>query len=151
MTTKKRIRGNPLPLIIEQHPADYAGYPFITLIEYRDKHLLGIIDNATDKMIKAYVLDLCGPSSVNEEFVISVASEWYKNSRDRYPISFEFSKLGVADSVKSIYKSFAVGFVTRVIGPLPKFEMSEVKSIKRRRKKALPANIEIHNKIVTMT
>ena len=150
MTTKKRVRGNPLPLIIEPHPADYAGYPFITLIEYRDKHLLGIIDNATDKMIKAYVLDLCGPASVDEEFVIEVAADWYTNSKDRYPLSFEFSKKGVADNVKSIYKSFAVGFVTRIIGPLPKFEMSEVKSIKRRRKKPLSPNIEVHKNIIKL-
>ncbi len=150
MTTKKRIRGNPLPLIIEGHPADYDGYPFITLIEYRDKHLLGIVDNATDKMIKAYILDLCGPTEVNEEFVISVATEWYETSRDRYPISFEFSKRGLSASIKDIYKSFAIGFVTRIIGPLPKFEMSEVKSIKRRRKKSLPTGIEIHNKIVKL-
>jgi hypothetical protein len=150
MTTKKRVRGNPLPLIIEPHPADYAGYPFITLIEYRDKHLLGIIDNATDKMIKAYVLDLCGPASVDEEFVIEVAADRYKNAKDRYPISFEFSKQGVAENVKSIYKSFAVGFVTRIIGPLPKFEMSEVKSIKRRRKKPLSPNIEVHKNIIKL-
>ena len=52
--SKKRIRGNPLPLIIEPHPADYVGYPFITLIEYRDTHLLGIIDNATDKALKTW-------------------------------------------------------------------------------------------------
>lgn len=150
MTTKKRIRGNPLPLIIEPHPADYVGYPFITLIEYRDSHLLGIIDNATDKMIKAYVLDLCGPTGVNEEFVINVAANWYKTAKDRYPISFEFSKQGVSDNVKSIYKSFAVGFVTRIIGPLPKFEMAEVKSIKRRRKKPLSPNIEVHKNIIDL-
>jgi hypothetical protein len=150
MTSKKRVRGNPLPLIIEPHPADYAGYPFITLIEYRDKHLLGIIDNATDKMIKAYVLDLCGPASVDEEFVIEIAAAWYKNAKDRYPLSFEFSKKGVADNVKSIYKSFAVGFVTRIIGPMPKFEMSEVKSIKRRRKKPLSPNIEVHKNIIKL-
>ena len=150
MATKKRVRGNPLPLIIEPHPVDYAGYPFITLIEYRDKHLLGIIDNATDKMIKAYVLDLCGPTSVDEEFVIGVAADWYKNAKDRYPLSFEFSKQGVADDVKSIYKSFAIGFVTRIIGPLPKFEMAEVKSIKRRRKKPLSPNIEVHKNIIKL-
>ncbi len=147
MTTKKRIRGNPLPLIIEGHPSDYDGYPFITLIEYRDKHLLGIVDNATDKIIRAYILDLCGPEAINEEFVISVASEWYEESKDRYPISFEFSKRGMSEPLKNIYKSFAIGFVTRIIGPLPKFEMSEVKSIKRRRKKPLPEGIEIHNNI----
>ena len=150
MANKKRVRGNPLPLIIEEHPADYDGYPFITLIEFRDNHLLGIIDNATDKMVKAYILDLCGPSSVNEEIVIKVAADWYSKSKDRYPISFEFSKMGMSDDVKLIYKSFPIGFVTRIIGPIPKFEMNEVKSVKRRRKKALPTGIEVHKKIVTL-
>jgi len=150
MATKKRIRGNPLPLIIEEHPKDYQGYPFITLIEYRDQHLLSIIDNATDKMIKAYILDLCNPENINEEMVIEVAAEWYAESRDKYPISFEFSRRMMAAEVKPLYKSFAIGFVTRLIGPLPKFEMNEVKSIKRRRKKPIPANIEIHRNIVKL-
>lgn len=150
MTTKKRVRGNPLPLIVEKHPKDYDGYPFITLIQYRDQHLLGIIDNTTDKMIKAYILDLCGPTQVNEEQVINIASEWYANSKDRYPLSFEFSKLGLSDDVKSIYRSYAVGFVTRIIGPLPRFEMGEVKSIKRRRRKPISANMEVHNKVLVM-
>jgi len=150
MATKKRIRGNPLPLIIEEHPKDYQGYPFITLIEYRDQHLLSIIDNTTDKMIKAYVLDLCNPEGINEEVVIEVAAEWYAESRDKYPISFEFSRRMMATEVKPLYKSFAIGFVTRLIGPLPKFEMNEVKSIKRRRKKPIPENIEIHRNIVKL-
>ena len=151
MTTKKRVRGNPLPLIVENHPEDYDGYPFITLIQYRDQHLLGIIDNITDKMIKAYILDFCGPTEVDEERVINIASEWYTNSRERYPLSFEFSKRGMSDEVKAIYRSYAVGFVTRVIGPLPRFEMGEVKSVKRRRRKPISSNIEVHNhKILIM-
>lgn len=150
MTTKKRVRGNPLPLIVENHPKNYDGYPFITLIQYRDQHLLGIIDNTTDKMIKAYILDLCGPAQVNEEQVINVASMWYNESKERYPLSFEFSKMGLSDEVKAIYRSFAVGFVTRVIGPLPRFEMGEVKSVKRRRRKPISSNIEVHNKILKL-
>lgn len=149
-SSKKRIRGNPLPLIVEKHPPEYEGYPFITLIQYRDQNLLAIVDNTTDKMIKAYVLDLCGPAKVDEEKIINIASNWYENSRDRYPLSFEFSKLGMSDEVKNIYRSYAVAFVTRVIGPLPKFEMGEVKSIKRRKKKPLPKNIEIHKKIISL-
>ncbi len=150
MTTTKRVRGNPLPIIVEKHPKDYDGYPFITLIQYRDKQLLGIIDNTTDKMIKAYVLDLCGPSKVNEELIIEVAKEWYATSRNRYPISFEFSKIGLATNVKDIYRSFAVGFVSRVIGPLPRFDMGEVKSIKRRRRKIISPSIEVHTNIVIL-
>lgn len=150
MTTKKRVRGNPLPLIVEKHPADYNGYPFITLLQYRDQHLLGIIDNTTDKMIKAYILDLCGPTHVNEEQVIGIADVWYEKSKDQYPLSFEFSKLGLSDAVKEIYRSFAIGFVTRVIGPLPRFEMNEVKSIKRRKRKILSSNIEVYNKVAIL-
>ncbi len=150
MTVKKRVRGNPLPLIVEKHPKNYAGYPFITLIQYRDQHLLGIIDNTTDKMIKAYILDLCGPALVSEEQVIKVASHWYDTAKDRYPLSFEFSKMGLSDDVKGIYRSYAVGFVTRIIGPLPRFEMNEVKSIKRRRRKPISVNMEVHSKIVKL-
>lgn len=150
MTTKKRVRGNQLPLIVENHPKNYDGYPFITLIQYRNQHLLGIIDNTTDKMIKAYILDLCGPSHVNEEQVIEIAKSWYVASKDRYPLSFEFSKLGLAEEVKGIYRSYAVGFVTRIIGPLPRFEMGEVVSIKRRRRKALSPNLKVHNKILEL-
>ncbi len=150
MTTKKRVRGNPLPLIVENHPKNYDGYPFITLIQYREQHFLGIIDNTTDKMIKAYILDLCGPCQVNEEQVINIASMWYNDSKDRYPLSFEFSKRGLSEDVKSIYRSFAVGFVTRVIGPLPRFEMGEIKSIKRRRRKIISSNIKVNNKILKL-
>jgi len=150
MTTKKRVRGNPLPLIVEKHPKKYDGYPFITLIQYRDKQLLGIVDNTTDKMIKAYVLDLCGPSKINEEHVIEIAKKWYATSKDRYPISFEFSKMGIAGTVNVIYRSFAVGFVTRVIGPLPRFEMGEVKSIKRRRRKVISPNIEVLSNVIAL-
>ncbi len=146
MAVKKRVRGTPLPLIVEAHPANYDGYPFITLIQYRDKQLLSIIDNTTDKMIKAYILDLCEPASVNEELIIEIANKWYSESKDRYPLSFEFSKRGLSDEVKDIYKSYAVGFVTRIIGPLPRFEMTEVKSIKRRRRKTISPNIKIHKK-----
>jgi len=150
MTTKKRVRGNPLPLIVENHPDDYEGYPFITLIMYRDQHLLGIIDNTTDKMIKAYILDFCGPAAVNEQEIIEIANKWYTTAKDRYPLSFEFSKLGMSDMVKGIYRSYAVGFVTRIIGPLPRFEMNEVKSIKRRRRKPISVNMEIHNKVIRL-
>ena len=90
MVTRKRTRANAVPLVIEEHPADYKGYPFITLIQYRNQHVLAIIDNMTAKKIKMYILDLCGPAKVNEEEIIAVAAEWYENSRDRYPISFEF-------------------------------------------------------------
>jgi len=144
MTTKTRTRVNSIPLIIEPHPANYDGYPFITLIEYRDAHLLGIIDNSSDKMIKAYTLDLCRPELVDEELVIAVAIQWYENDKDRYPLSFEFAKQGLSDVVKRIYRSYAISFVTRIIGPLPRFEMNKVSKIKRRKRKEISTNIKVN-------
>lgn len=148
MAARKRVRGNPIPLIVEEHPDDYKGYPFITLIQYRDQHMLTIVDNANEKQIKSFVLDLCTPAHVNEEIIINAAVEWFHERRDRYPISFEFSRLGLANDTSRIYRSFNIEFVTRVIGPLPHFDMKEVHSVKRRRRKAVPPGMEVHTKLL---
>lgn len=140
---KKRIRGNPVPLITEPHPDGYSGYPFITLLQYRKQHVLAIVDNADEKFVRCFVLDLCGPEQINEEEIIQIASNWYKNKSSRYPISFEFSKLGMSSRVEKIYRTYNTEFVTRVIGPLPKFEMVETKRIKRRKRKPVPHGVEV--------
>lgn len=150
MAARKRTRGTPIPLIVEDHPKDYDGYPFITLIQYRNEHVLTIVDNVTNKTIKLFVLDLCGPAEVNEEKVISVANDWYTENRERFPLSFEFSRRGLSREVGPIYRSFNIEFVTRVIGPLPRFEMNEVHSVKRRRRKAVPPGMEIHKKVLKL-
>ena len=82
MTVVKRraTRRQVAPLVIEEHPSDYEGYPFITLVQYRDEHILTIINNSDDKTVQAYVLDLCGPESVKEELVIAVALQWLEES-----------------------------------------------------------------------
>ena len=149
MATRRNKRGNPIPLIVEPHPADYDGYPFITLIQYRKEHTLTLIDNADDKTIKAFVLDMCGPAQVNEELLIGVAQQWFEeNNHYRYPVSFAFSRMGVANEASKIYRTFNIEHVTRVIGPLPKFEMKETSSIKRRRRKPVPPGIEVQNKVI---
>ena len=144
MVSRRNRKVNNVPLIIESHPEDYNGYPFITLIQYRDKHILTVVDNATDRSIYAFVLDMCGPEGLDEEMVITVIAEWYEDSAERYPLSIEFSKRGAADYMSKIYRTFNIDFVTRVIGPLPSFNMTETKSIRRRRKKPVPVGIEIH-------
>lgn len=149
MVAKKRTRGNPIPLIREDHPDDYTGYPFITLIQYRKDNVLTIVDNSDDKQIRAFVLDLCAPEQVNEEQIIDVAAGWYEVASDRYPISFEFSRLGISGATGKIYRSYNIEFVTRVIGPLPKFEMGTTPAVKRRRRKAVPPGMEVHKKLLS--
>lgn len=150
MAGKKRTRGNPIPLVVEPHPEDYNGYPFITLIQYRNEHILSIVDNTTKKAIKAYVLDLCGPEKVDEEQIIQIASGWYKNKSERYPISFEFSREGVAHNTSKILRTFTIEYVTRIIGPLPKFEMSTVENVRRRRRKPIPEGVKINRNVIDL-
>lgn len=152
MATKKKNRTNAVPLIVENHPADYDGYPFITLIQYRKSHVLSIVDNSDDENIHLYVLDLCGPENVKEEKVIEVASNWYDVSKNVHPLSVEFSRRKLTSEMGRIYRTFNTEFVTRVIGPLPHFEMNEVIRVKRRKRKPIQAQIEIQKtgKVITL-
>ena len=145
-TTKKTksAEKKTAPLIVEPHPVDYTGFPFITLIQYRKLPMLAIVDNADESVLRVFVLDLCGPEGIKEEDIIAVASDWYDNNRSNYPISIEFSRKGIVSSTSKIYRALNIEFVSRVIGPVPKYPMNDVKSIKRRRRKPLPIGVEIH-------
>lgn len=151
MAANKRTRGNTIPLIREDHPEDYVGYPFITLIQYRKDNILTIIDNSDDKEIGAFVLDLCAPELVNEERIIEVAVNWYEEGHERFPISFEFSRLGISAETGKIFRNYNIEFITRVIGPLPRFDMNTPPAIKRRRRKAVPPGMEIRKKVLDLS
>jgi hypothetical protein len=144
MTRKRSKRGNPYPLIVEPHPDTYSGYPFITLVQYRKEHSLTVIDNADDKQIRAYVLDLCSPTGVSEELLITAAHEWFKEpDYGTIPVSMAFARAGLGGQLAPVYRTMNTEFVTRVIGPLPMFDMEKVRSVKRRRRKPVPAGVQI--------
>lgn len=142
-TSSADSKKSPAPLIVEPHPKDYTGFPFITLVQYRKQPMLTIVDNATDDIIRAFVLDLCGPERVDEELIIRVVAEWYTTNRTNFPVSVEFSRLGLASVTSKIYRTLNVEFVSRVIGPVPRYPMSTVKSVKRRRRKPISDAVEV--------
>lgn len=137
------MKKQPAPLIIEQHPKDYTGFPFITLVQYHKTPLLCVVDNTDDSVIRAFVLDMCGPAGVDEETVVNAAWDWYDNHADNYPISIHFSRLGISGDTSKIYRTINIEFVSRAIGPVPRYPMAATKSIKRRRRKPLSPSIEI--------
>lgn len=147
---KKKTRGNPIPLIREDYPSDYTGYQFITLIQYRKDNALTIVNNSDNKQISAFVLDLCVPENINEEQIITIAAGWYDNAKDRYPISFEFSRLGISKTTEIIYRKYDIEHVTRIIGPLPTFDMKVQPLVKRRRRKPIPAGVEVLKKTLKL-
>lgn len=143
VVVKHERRPATVPLVVEPHPRDYTGLPFLTLIQYRKQPMLVVVDNADDESIRAFVLDLCGPEAVDEELIILTTAEWFQENRSNYPVSIEFSRRGLTPQTSRIYRSLNVEFVSRVIGPVPKFPMSTTKSVKRRRRKAVPVGVEI--------
>lgn len=147
-TAKPRLVVNntkvSVPLIVEPHPKDYSGFPFITLIQYRKNPMLAIVDNVDEESLRVYVLDMCGPEHVDEETVIRVAAEWAAENRANYPISIEFSRRGMTPMTSKIYRALSIEFVSRIIGPVPTYPMGTVKSIKRRRRKSIPSGVEVH-------
>lgn len=127
-------------LLIESHPKDYKGYPFITLIQYQDQTLLSIVDNMDDSKIMAYVLDFCGPEGVDEQMVVSVAMDWFENNRDLHPISIQFANHNLINETSRLYRILNVNFVTRFIGPANKYTIDQCQTIKRRKRKPFPKN-----------
>lgn len=131
------------PLVVEPHPADYEGYDFITLVRFNDDTFLSVIDNVSKKYIFGYVIDMCGPDQFEEQKLIEVAYEWYGTNGDRYPISVELSKRGLIERAQTILRAFPLDYVTRVIGPLPHFNMAGPTKVRKRKKKEISKNIEI--------
>lgn len=140
---EKPSKKNSVPLIIEPHPKDYNGLPFITLVQYRRNPLLVIVDNADEDTLQTFVLDLCGPEDIDQESLFTAAINWYEHNRANFPISVEFSRRGLTSQTTKIYRTLNIEFVSRVIGPVPKYPMRTVKSIKRRRRKMISPAIEI--------
>lgn len=136
MTTK-------IPLIIEPYPENYDGPQFITLIRYNDENSLNLVDNVINNNIISYVLDLCSPNNINEEEIIKVANFWYFTNREKYPLSIEFSKHGMAEYTARIIRCYPMDYVARVIGPLTSYKMSGTYKVRKRKKKTLSKNIEI--------
>lgn len=149
LTAEQTIRKS-LPFLIQSHPLDYDGYPFITLVLHKHQHVITIVDNVDLANIKAYVLDLCGPENVDEEMIITVASEWYETSRERYPLSIEFSKRGLSNDTYKIYKTYNNDSITRIVGPLYVYPMDNVIKVRRRKRREIPASIEIHEKLLSV-
>ena len=137
--TKKKIP----PLIIE-HYADTSNLCFISLIEYKRENYLGIIDNITDTELNVFILNHAKSDTLPASDLIKFAIRWFYRSSDRYPLSFEFARLGLSSKIQKVYKTFDLGYVSRIIGKPFIFEsLNSGTRIKRRRVVQVPEYVEI--------
>lgn len=129
---------NVVPLIIEPHPPNYTGYKFITMIYYNDDSTINVIDNIIDKHIHSYVLDLCGPTDVDETKFIDLVINWYSSENyKKHPLSIEFSRASWSSEANKILRVFPIDYVTRIIGPINKFPMSGYTKCRKRKKRVV--------------
>lgn len=136
--SKKRV-----PNLVVEFACDRGNFMFLSVIEYRKENYLVIIDNITDEGVGAYVLDFAQQEGLNLKQLISVITTWFYRASYRYPLSFEFSRLGMARHTNRIYKNFELAHVTRLIGNDFKYDLFAPPKVKRRRVSMIPAGVEI--------
>lgn len=130
------------PLVFEtlESPENFS---YLTLIEYKKVKYLTVIENVVDEEIQAYVLDNLAAEGVDQEWFLSVATRWFYAASERYPLSFEFAKLGQGDVVRKVLKTFNINSTSRIIGKLFTYPMNAKPKVKRRKVNAIPETIEI--------
>lgn len=138
---KKRI-----PNLIVEYASDSGNLFFLSVIEYRRKNYLVIVDNITSEEVGAYVLDYAQQEQLDLKQLMNVITYWFYRGSSDYPLSFEFSRLGVTPAANRIYKTFELTHVTRLIGCDFRYNFEEAPKIRRRRVSLIPAGTEIRLK-----
>lgn len=131
------------PLILENVNETEMNNAYLTLLIYKKEKYLVIVDNISDEEITAFVLDHAEAEGVNLKWFISVCNLWFYKSSDKYPLSFEFAKLGNFDKVKCILKTFNVTTVSRIVGRIFMFNINAKPRVKRRKIVPVPQYVEI--------
>ena len=129
------MRTKIVPLIKEPHPETYDGFPFLTLLEYKNEYMITIVDNYLDKTINVYVLDYCNAENLNRDILILAAVDWWDNYKNQFPFSFYLSRNNLIEACSVVFRTFQTEHITRAIGPISIFKMDGVVSIKRRCKR----------------
>jgi hypothetical protein len=130
------------PLILEELQ-DRANYLYLTLLEYKKERYLVLIDNIRGTDISAYVLDVAEAEGIDVSWFLSVANIWYYKSSEKYPVSFEFAKLGVKDTIEPMLRTFNIDYVSRMIGKIFVYDIDAKPKIKRKRVNVIPSSVEI--------
>lgn len=135
-----------VPSLIIEHVSDRGNLHLLSMLEHRKDKYLVIIDNIDDENITAYVLDYAQQEGIDLRTFIDIAEGWLEKQDSAYPLSFEFSRLGLTEATRRIYKTFDLAYVTRLIGRPFVFELTKPAKIRRRRANKIPVSVEIRPK-----
>jgi hypothetical protein len=132
-----------VPNLVVERAEDQGNYFYLSVLEFRKENYLVIVDNITEDGIGAYVLDFAQQEGIDLKQFISVVTSWFYRGSFKYPLSFEFSRLGMAMHTNRIHKNFELAHVTRLIGNDFRYDLTAPPKIKRRRVSMIPAGVEI--------
>ena len=135
-----------IPSLIIEHVSDRGNLPLLSLLEHRREKYLVIVDNIDDENITAYVLDYAQQEGVDLRAFVQLAEEWLQKSNGEYPFSFELSRLGLTEGTRSIYKTFDLAYVTRLVGRAFSFDLTTPIRVRRRRATKVPSGVEVRPK-----
>lgn len=139
MTTVAKPTLVGIDLVSESHPVNYKGYPYLTAVHTKDGTSVVVIDNVVEKQMKMYVLDLANPNNLDLERILEVINHWYVNNSQNYPLSIEFSRLGMSGDTEKLLHTINTDAILRLVGPVFRFEIGKnsTNPIKRRKKQSV--------------
>lgn len=132
-----------IPELFVEAASDSGNLYYLSVIEYRKENYLVVVDNITEDAITAYVLDFAQQEGMNTRELLSIVTYWFYRGSFDYPLSFEFSRLGLSGATNKIYKTFELAHVTRLIGKDFRYDLLEAPKVRRRRANMIPAGVEV--------
>lgn len=135
-----------VPSLIVEFASDSGNLYYLSVLEYRRQNYLCIVDNISSEEVGAYVLDFAQQEKLDLKQLMSIITYWFYRGSTQYPLSFEFSRLGITPATNRIYKTFELAHVTRLIGHDFRYDFESAPKVRRRRVSLIPAGTEVRLK-----
>lgn len=135
-----------IPKLIVEYASDQGNAYYLSVLEYRRENYLVVIDNISSEEVTAFVLDFAQQEGINLKQLMSVVTMWFYRGAHSYPLSFEFSRLGITHRTNRILKTFELAHVTRLIGRDFSYSFEDQPRVRRRRVNKIPAGVEVRLK-----
>lgn len=129
------------PLIIENVHAS-QNYIFLSLVEYKKKEYLCIINELDDKECCVVIFDDI-QNAYRSNALLSIAIHWYYSSSEKYPFVVEIAKAGLIDVYSEHIKTFTTSNISRIVGKSFSFGLNIKPKLKKRKIIPIQKTIEI--------
>ena len=123
----------PMPPLMLERLLDGINLHILSVVEYKRKHYLCIVDDIKPSTVNAYVLDIAEQEGIDVNVLMSLAIRWYYFHSDKFPISVMFAKEGLTQITQRIYRRFNKINVGRIIGAPFAFNLHMQPKSKKRR------------------